>query len=200
VDQRIPAFHQRPTIGTTGSLFEVTVFHPSGVVGANLSRFSHTTTLIELPLVLEEARRRVIDRQLDLVIFPDAARHPFVYLLGAVKLGTVQVGTWVHAPVAAWPSFDFIVTMAAQSRVIPTQRHVNTLVVERIRNLTAVPAYAASLNEELGFFFLGSLFSNPLYLVRQVWDSNDSKSTLFLPTVLAPRICSHPLCLCHALG
>jgi hypothetical protein len=116
-------------------MFEVTVFYFHDARDS-MDSF-HVDLKLELPTDIHLARLAILRCQLDVVVFTDVGLDPITYFMSAVKLATLQIGTWTHPVTSGWSSFDYFVSVADERRRVPSVRNQATLVHQYQQELLA---------------------------------------------------------------
>lgn len=73
----------------------------------------HARETVTLHADLDEARREIAARRLDVLFYPDIGMEPMTYFLAFARLAPVQCVTWGHPVTTGIPNVDYFLSCAA---------------------------------------------------------------------------------------
>jgi predicted O-linked N-acetylglucosamine transferase (SPINDLY family) len=92
--------------------------------------------VVELPLLLEAARRQIAREQLDVLCYVDVGMDPLTYFLAFSRLAPVQCATWQHPVTTGIQAVDYFIS----SRILETEQ-ADAHYSERLVRLEHLPTY-----------------------------------------------------------
>lgn len=70
----------------------------------------HVNHVEILPLVLEQARHQITEKELDILVYPDIGMDSFTYFLAFARLAPVQYTTWGHPVTSGLRNIDYFIS------------------------------------------------------------------------------------------
>lgn len=94
---------------------DITLFHAVTPADDAVSRElrSVADASVVLPGALDEARRAIAERELDILFYPDIGMDPVTYFLAFARLAPVQCATWGHPVTTGIPAMDYYLSCDA---------------------------------------------------------------------------------------
>ncbi len=111
--------------------FEVIIFNSGEVSGC-----PDADEIIDLPLDLFEARASILDKQLDLLFYPEIGMEPLNYFMAFARLAPVQVVGWGHPVTTGIPNVDYFLSAKLYETDESAEHYTETLV-----KLNHLPTY-----------------------------------------------------------
>ena len=109
--------------------FHVTVFAtPGGPDATRAALIAAADDFVELPLDLTAARRRIAERALDVLVYPDIGMSPLTYFLAFARLAPVQCVSWGHPDTTGIANLDYFLSCDAMEPPDGATHYTETLV------------------------------------------------------------------------